>query len=157
MGQAIPSAKEFGNCADWDSGHASLPDRILAAGNGRKLARCKPRGAKKENQMKMKASLLVGAFSLALFMAGCTAAPAAAPVAGPAGPQGDTGATGATGNPGQDADRRRADDDKRAEEARRAEDQRITDARTRDSRDTGCPSGEHVVTAPDGRKSCGRD
>src|SRR5271154_6772234 len=52
---------------------------------------------KKENQMKMKTSLVVGVFSLALFMAGCQAAPA--PVAGPAGPQ---GATGATGDPGQD-------------------------------------------------------
>ena len=40
--------------------------------------------------MKMKTSLLVGAFSLALFMAGCTAAPAAVPVEGPAGPQGAT-------------------------------------------------------------------
>src|SRR5580700_2543286 len=97
--------------------------------------------------MKMKTSLLVSAFSLALFMAGCTAAPAAAPVAGPAGPQ---GATGATGDPGQDATRR-------TEEARRAEDQRITDARARDSHDTGCPGGEHVFTAPDGRKSCARD
>jgi hypothetical protein len=107
--------------------------------------------------MKMKTSLLVGAFSLALFMAGCTAAPAAAPVAGPAGPQGDTGATGATGDAGRDADRRRTDEEKRAEEARRAEDQRITDARARDSHDTGCPGGEHVFTAPDGRKSCVRD
>lgn len=104
--------------------------------------------------MKMKTSLLIGAFSLALFMAGCTAAPAAAPVAGPAGPQ---GATGATGDPGQDADRRRTDEDKRAEEARRAEDQRITEARARDSHDTGCPGGEHVFTAQDGRKSCVRD
>jgi|HubBroStandDraft_3_1064219.scaffolds.fasta_scaffold88002_2 hypothetical protein len=108
---------------------------------------------KKENQMKMKTSLLVGAFSLALFVAGCTAAPAAAPVAGPAGPQ---GATGATGDPGQDASRR-TDEERRAEEARRAEDQRITDARARDSHDTGCPGGEHVFTAPDGRKSCVRD
>ena len=111
------------------------------------------RQGKKENQMKMKTSLLVGAFSLALFMAGCQAAPAAAPVAGPAGPQ---GATGATGDPGQDASRR-TDEEKRAEEARRAEDQRITDARARDSHDTGCPRGEHVFTAPDGRKSCVQD
>src|SRR5271170_2324798 len=100
--------------------------------------------------MKMKISLLVGAFSLALFMAGCTAAPAAAPVAGPPGPQ------GATGDPGQDASRR-TDEERRAEEARRAEDQRITDARARDSHDTGCPGGEHVFTAQDGRKSCVRD
>src|SRR5580704_18610918 len=88
------------------------------------------RQGKKENQMKMKTSLLVGAFSLALFMGGCQAAPA--PVAGPAGPQ---GATGATGDPGQDATRR-TEDERRAEEARRAEDQRITEARARDSRDT---------------------
>jgi hypothetical protein len=116
------------------------------------------RQGKKENQMKMKTSLLVGAFSLALFMSGCQAAPAAAPVAGPAGPagpQGDSGATGATGDPGRDA--HRTDEERRAEEARRAEDQRITDARARDSHDTGCPGGEHVFTAPDGRKSCVRD
>src|SRR5271163_3024 len=115
---------------------------------------------KKENQMKMKTSLVVGVFSLALFMAGCQAAPAAAPVAGPAGPQGDagaTGATGATGDAGRDADRRRTDEERRAEEARRAEDQRITEARARDSRDSGCPGGEHVFTAQDGRKSCVRD
>jgi ribosomal protein L12E/L44/L45/RPP1/RPP2 len=117
------------------------------------MTRPKLSGAKKENEMKMKTSLLVGAFSLALFMAGCTAAPAAAPVAGPAGPQ---GATGATGDPGQDATRR-TEEERRAEEARRAEDQRITDARARDSHDTGCPGGEHVSTAPDGRKSCVRD
>jgi hypothetical protein len=109
----------------------------------------------------MKTSLLVGAFSLALFVAGCTTAPpAAAPAAvagpaGPAGPQGDSGATGATGDPGRDA--HRTDEERRAEEARRAEDQRITEARARDSRDTGCPGGEHVVTAQDGRKSCVRD
>lgn len=125
------------------------PDRILAVSDSRELARCKPSCAKKENQMKMKTTLLVGAFSLALSMGGCTAAPA-----GPAGPQGDTGATGATGSPGQDADRRRADDAKRAEEAKRAEDQRITDAQARDSHATGCPDHEHVSTAPDGRKSC---
>jgi hypothetical protein len=101
--------------------------------------------------MKMKTSLLVGAFSLALFMAGCQAAPA--PVAGPAGPQ---GATGATGDPGQDATRR-TEDERRAEEARRAEDQRIRDAQVRDSHDTGCPGGQHVITAQDGRKSCVRD
>jgi hypothetical protein len=89
--------------------------------------------------MKMKTSLLVGAFSLALFMAGCTAAP------GPAGPQGQPGATGATGDAGRDAD------------ARRAEDQRIRDAQARDSHDTGCPNGQHVATDPDGRKSCARD
>jgi hypothetical protein len=115
------------------------------------MTRPKSSGAKRKNQMKMKTSLLVGAFSLALFMAGCTAAPAAAPVAGPAGPQ---GATGATGDPGQDATRR-TEDERRAEEAKRAEDQRITDAR--DSHDTGCPGGEHVFTAQDGRKSCVRD
>jgi hypothetical protein len=103
--------------------------------------------------MKMKTSLLVGAFALALFMAGCQAAPAAAPVAGPAGPQ---GATGATGDPGQDATRR-TEDERRAEEARRAEDQRIRDAQVRDSHDTGCPGGQHVFTAQDGRKSCVRD
>jgi hypothetical protein len=95
--------------------------------------------------MKIKTSLLVGAFALTVFMAGCTAAPA---VQGPAGPQ---------GAPGQDADQRRTDDERRAEEARRAEDQRITDARARDSHDTGCPNGEHVAKAADGRQSCVRD
>jgi len=100
--------------------------------------------------MKMKTSLVVGAFSLALFLAGCTGTQ----TPGPAGPQGQPGATGATGDPGQDADRRRAEDEKRAEEQRRAEDQRITDARARDSHDTGCPNREHVFTNPDGRKSC---
>lgn len=98
--------------------------------------------------MKMKTSLLVGAFSVALFMAGCSAAPA---VQGPAGPQ------GAPGDPGQDADRRRTEDEKRTEEQRRAEDQRITDARARDSHDSGCPHGEHVAKAADGRQSCVRD
>jgi hypothetical protein len=109
-------------------------------------------------KMKMKTSLLVGAFSLALFMAGCQAAPAAGPAAGPAGPagpQGDAGATGATGDAGRDA--HRTEDEKRAEEQRRAEDQRITEARARDSHDSGCPDHEHVFTAPDGRKSCVRD
>jgi hypothetical protein len=103
--------------------------------------------------MKMKLSLLVGAFSLALFMAGCQAAPAA-PAAGPAGP---AGPQGATGDPGKDADQRRTEDERRAEEARRAEDQRITDARARDSHDTGCPDGQHVARAADGRQSCVRD
>jgi hypothetical protein len=92
--------------------------------------------------MRIKTSFLVGAFSLALFIAGCTAAP------GPPGPQGQPGATG---DPGQDADRRRA------EEARRVEDQRIRDAQARDSHDTGCPAREHVVADPDGRKHCVRD
>jgi hypothetical protein len=101
--------------------------------------------------MKMKTSLLIGAFALTVFMAGCTAAPA---VQGPAGPQ---GATGATGDPGKDADRRRTEDEKRAEEQRRAEDQRITEARARDSHETGCPNGEHVAKAADGRQSCVRD
>jgi hypothetical protein len=142
--RAIRSAICAQHCADSNSARRDSRASILAVGNGRKLARCKPSGAEKENQMKMKASLLVTAFSLALFIAGCTPA---APVAGPAGPQ---------GAPGQDASRR-TDEDKRAEEARRAEDQRITDARARDSHDTGCPGGEHIVTAPDGRKSCARD
>jgi hypothetical protein len=109
-------------------------------------------------KIKMKASLLVGAFSLALVIAGCQAAPAAAPAAGPAGPagpQGDAGATGATGDAGRDA--HRTDEERRADEARRVEDQRITDARARDSHATGCPDREHVYTAPDGRKSCVRD
>ena len=113
--------------------------------------------------MKMKTSLLMGAFSLALFIGGCTATPAAAPVAGPAGPQGATGATGQTGDPGRDADRRRegdqkrAEDDKRTEERKQAEHQRITDARARDSHDTGCPMGEHVYTNAEGRMSCVKD
>jgi hypothetical protein len=113
--------------------------------------------------MKMKTSLLMGAFSLALFIGGCTATPAAAPVAGPAGPQGATGATGQTGDPGRDADRRREDDQKRAEDDKRTEDrkqaehQRISDARARDSHDTGCPSGEHVYTNAEGRMSCVKD
>lgn len=131
-----------------------------------KLARSETGDAKKEVQMKIKTSLLVGAFSLALFITGCQAAPAAAPVAGPAGPagpQGDAGATGATGSPGQDADRRReedrkrAEDDKRTEERKQAEHQRIVDARARDSHDTGCPVGEHVYTNAEGRMSCVKD
>jgi len=132
----------------------------------RKLTRSETGDAKKENEMKMKTSLLVGAFSLALFITGCQATPAAAPVAGPAGPagpQGDPGATGTAGSPGRDADRRREDDQKRAqddkrnEERKQAEHERITDARARDSRDTGCPTGEHVYTNAEGKMSCVKD
>ena len=141
---AIRSAIRVLHCADSNSARQTVVRTILAVGDGRELARCKPSGAEKENQMKMKASLLVTAFSLALCIAGCTPA---APVAGPPGPQ---------GAPGQDASRR-TDEDKRADDARRAEDQRIRDAQARDSHDTGCSGGQHVVTAPDGRKSCGRD
>jgi hypothetical protein len=157
MPQPCLAQNRFQNCANADSAERGTTGNIVVRWNGRKVARFKSSGAKRENQMKiMKTSLLVGAFSLALFIAGCQAAPAAAPVAGPAGPQGSTGATGATGDPGQDATRR-TEEERRAEEARRAEDQRITDARARDSHDTGCPGGEHVFTAPDGRKSCVRD
>jgi len=110
--------------------------------------------------MKMKTSLIVGAFSLALFIAGCTTAPAATPVAGPAGPQ---GATGATGDPGQDADRhrteeeKRLDDQKRADELNRGDDQRRADEKTKERQDAGCSAGEHVFTNADGRKVCVKD
>ena len=113
--------------------------------------------------MKMKTSLLVSAFSLALFIAGCTTAPAAAPVAGPAGPQGDTGAPGATGDPGKDADRhrteeeKRLDDQKRADELKRGDDQRRADEKVKERQDAGCSAGEHVFTNADGRKVCVKD
>lgn len=125
--------------------------------------------------MKMKTSLLVGAFSLALFMAGCTTAPAAPAVAGPAGPQGDTGAPGATGDPGKDADRhrteeekrlddqkradelKRGDDQRRADEVKRGDDQRRADEKAKERQDAGCSAGEHVFTNADGRKVCVKD
>jgi hypothetical protein len=136
---------------------------ILAAGIGRKLRRSKSSGAKRGNQMKMKTSLLVGAFSLALFIAGCTTAPAAPAVAGPAGPQGEAGAPGATGDPGKDADRhrteeeKRLDDQKRADEVKRGDDQRRADEKTKKRQDAGCSAGEHVFTNADGRKVCVKD
>ena len=113
--------------------------------------------------MKMKTSLLVGAFSLALFIAGCTTAPAAPPAAGPAGPQGQAGATGATGDPGQDADRHRTEEEKRADEQRRVDelkrgdDQRRADEKAKERQDAGCSAGEHVFTKADGRKVCVKD
>jgi hypothetical protein len=122
--------------------------------------------------MKMKTSLIVGAFSLALFIAGCTTAPAAVPEAGPAGPQ---GATGAAGDPGQDADRHRTEEEKRADDQRRADevkrsddqkrtddlkrgdDQRRADEKFKERQDAGCAAGEHVFTNSDGRKTCVKD
>jgi hypothetical protein len=115
--------------------------------------------------MKIKTSLVIGVFSAALFMAGCTAAPAQ----GPPGPQGQPGATGQTGDPGQDADRRRADDQKRldeekragdqkqADDQRRGDDQRRADDKVKERQDAGCAAGEHVFTNADGRKSCVKD
>jgi hypothetical protein len=119
--------------------------------------------------MKIKTSVVVGVFSLALFIAGCTAAPAAPTVQGPAGPQGEPGATGQTGDPGQDADRHRADeqkrldDEKRADEQKRADgqkrgdDQRHADEKVKERQDAGCAAGEHVYTNAEGKKSCVRD
>jgi len=113
---------------------------------------------RRKNQMKIKTSLLIAAFSLAFSIAGCTAAP----TPGPAGPQGQTGATGATGDPRQDADRRRAEDQKIADDQRRLDDQRHADEQkrvdvAREVSGSACPSGEHIYTNRDGQKSCVRD
>src|SRR5579864_8254601 len=93
-------------------------------------------GTTKENQMKLKTSLVVGAFSLVLFMCGCTASQ----TPGPSGPQGQPGATGQTGDSGRDDEQRRTDD------------------RPRGGHDAPCPAGEHRYTNPNsGVVSCVRD
>jgi len=114
--------------------------------------------------MKMKTLSLIGAFSLAFAIAGCTAA---APTPGPAGP---TGATGATGDPApQDPDLRRAQDQKIADDQRRADNERHHDADAqkaeeqkridvaRDARGAVCPDGEHIYTDREGQRSCVRN
>jgi len=73
--------------------------------------------------MKLKTSLVAGAFSLVLFIAGCTASQ----TPGPPGPQGQPGATGQTGDSSRDADQRRAEDQRRADEQRRGDEQRGAD------------------------------
>lgn len=157
------SAKWLSKLCECEQRSARTLAIISGASIGRKLTRSKSSGAKRENQMKMKTSLIVGAFSLALFIAGCTTAPAAPPAAGPAGPQGQAGATGATGDPGQDADRHRTEEEKRADEQRRADevkrgdDQRRADEKAKERQDAGCSAGEHVYTNADGRKVCVKD
>ena len=144
--------------------------------------RSESNGAAKENQMKLKTFLVMGAFSLVLFIGGCQAA---SQTPGPPGPQ---GATGATGDPGRDSDQRRAEDQKRADEQRHADEQRGADRqrgadeqkqsdeqrrvddqkradnqrreaeRTREGHDIACPAGEHRYTNPNsGVVSCVRD
>lgn len=115
--------------------------------------------------MKMKTSLLVGAFSFGLLFAGCTGSQ----TPGPAGPQGQPGVAAPAPDPGQDADRRRAEDQKRADDQRhaddqnradnqkRADDQRHADDKAREAGEAKCPAGEHIYTNPDGKKSCVRD
>ena len=110
--------------------------------------------------MKLQTSLVAGAFSLVLFIAGCTASQ----TPGPPGPQGQPGATGQTGDSSRDADQRRAEDQRRADEQRRgdeqrgADEQKRADDKTRGGHDEPCPSGEHSHTDPGtGKTSCIRD
>ena len=151
---------------------------ILAACNRPRWRRSGSSGSTKENQMRLKTSLIVGAFSLVLSIAGCTTSQ----TPGPAGPQGAAGATGATGDTGRDSDERRAeeqrradaqrgadaqrtvdaqkaaDDQRRADEQRGADDQKRADNKARDGRDASCPAGEHRFTNADtGKTSCVRD
>jgi hypothetical protein len=141
-----------------------------------------PSYTKKENQMKT--SLLIGALSLVVLIAGCNNSPAA-PVPGPAGPQGQVGQTGATGDTGQTGDRGRTGYTGDAGQVGQTGDTGQTGqtgdrgrtgdsgqaGRTGDSGQTGrtgdqgiqgqaapCPAGEHRYTDRDsGRASCVRD
>ena len=104
--------------------------------------------------MKLKTSLVVGAFLLVLSIAGCTASQ----TPGPPGPQGQPGATGQTGDSSRDADQRRAEDQRRADEQRGADEQKRADDKTRGGHDEACPPGEHSHTDPGtGKTSCVRD
>jgi hypothetical protein len=157
---------------------------IVAACNYLRWRRLGSNRTTKENQMKLKTSVVAGAFSLVLFIAGCGASQAP----GPPGPQGQPGATGQTGDPGRDSDQRRAEDQKRADDQRRADEQRGADKqrgadeqkqadeqrraddqkrtdnqrraddKTREGHDIACPAGEHRYTNPNtGVVSCVRD
>jgi cell division protein FtsN len=157
---------------------------ILPACSRPECRRSRSSGTKKENQVKPKTSLVVGAFSLVLFIAGCTASQ----TPGPAGPQGAAGATGATGDAGRDSDERRAEEQRRADAQRGADAQRVADAqkaadeqrrldeqrgadqqrrvdeqkqadkKAREDRNASCPSGQHLYTSADtGKTSCVRD
>jgi len=87
--------------------------------------------------------LVTGTISLALFIAGCSTAPAAAPVPGPAGPQGPTGQQGDPGQPGD-----------RGREGHPRDDGRDG----REGRDAPCAAGQHLHTNPEnGRTECVRD
>jgi hypothetical protein len=103
----------------------------------------------------MTRSLVIGAFLIVLFIAGCYANPAAT---GPAGPQGPSGATTQDRDRGHDGDRDRAGDQGR--EGRAGDQGR--DGRTGDQGRQGeaapCPAGEHRFTDPTtGTVRCARD
>jgi hypothetical protein len=116
----------------------------------------------------MKTSLLIGAFSVALLIAGCnTNTP---PASGPAGPQGqvgqtgqqgDTGQSGQQGTTGQTGDRGRMGQTGDMGQTGQTGDTGQA-GRTGDQGVQGqaapCPAGQHRYTNPDtGRTSCVRD
>jgi hypothetical protein len=100
----------------------------------------------------MKRLLILGAFLLALPIAGCTVAPTPAATQGPAGPQGQTGQTGHQGDPGRNDDRERRD--QAGDHDRQAQ----TRDQGRQGHDEPCLAGEHRSTDRDtGRVSCVRN
>jgi hypothetical protein len=182
---SFPRWSLFDYCANSNSAHQYAMGTIHAVSIHLCWRRSRSNGTSKENQMKLKTSAVVGAFSLMLFIAGCQAA---SQTPGPTGPQGEPGATGQAGDPGRDSDRQRAEDQKRADDQRRADEQRGADKqrgaddqrqageqrrlddqkradnqkreadRTREGHDLACPAGEHRYTNPNsGVVSCVRD
>jgi hypothetical protein len=179
---SFPPSTLFDHCANRNSAHRCTVGTLLAA---YKRLRCSVlRRATPQRRIKMKISVVMGAFLLGLLIAGCNTTPAP----GPAGPQGQTGQTGQSGQPGdqgqsgqQGATGEAGGTGQTGDEGRRGKtgdqgrpgqtgdqgrpgqtgDQGRpgqTGDQGRQGNDAPCPAGEHHYTNPNtGRVSCVRD
>jgi len=101
----------------------------------------------------MKKSLVMSAFLLVLFTAGCSVNPA--PTPGPAGPQGQTGQTGQSGQQGEQGQSGQQGATGQAGEAGQTGQ---TGDQGRQGQSAPCPAGEHRYTNPNtGTVICVRD